>query len=311
MYFPLKFIFCVSRGQIMKLIPVNRFFCSFLLLCAAACVLQPVMAEAGTITIGYRGSGGTYIGDTIIFDGKNTFGDTTLLKITGPGLPSEGVPMNNLNGLFGTATSVGVDQDGMWKFVWYASNVPGLEKMQTAVYTFTATDSLNPRESAKTSLLLKRPDFSITVSPNPSNPGDYIELTGTTGHDITSVKIEITEASGKVLHSFTSPVGSSGDLSYNFHGDMGPGQYTVTVSNPSLKTPYRTVMSVVSPGGLIPVVTVMTRVQGSALPTAEMTGEVTPAPASETSPAKSPVAPLTILTALTAGVVIAGISRRS
>ena len=82
----------------MGIIPVNKIFCSFLLLCAAACVLQPVMADNGTITIAYRGSGGGYIGDTIVFDGRNTFGNTTLLKITGPGLPAEGVPVNNLNG---------------------------------------------------------------------------------------------------------------------------------------------------------------------------------------------------------------------
>jgi hypothetical protein len=296
----------------MGLIHLNRFFYSFLLLCAAACILQPVMAENGTISIAYRGSGGTYIGDTIIFDGTNTFGNTTLLKITGPGLPSEGLPMTNLNGPFGTATSVRVDHDGMWKFVWYAAHIPGLEKMQTAKYTFTATDSLNPGESAKTALLLKRPAFYITVSPNPSNPGDYIELTGIAEQGITSAKIEITDASGKVLHSFTSPVdSSSGSLSYDFHGDMETGQYTVTVSNPSLKTSYTTVMSVVAPGETQPVTTVMTQVQGSALPTAEVTEKVTPAPASETSPAKSPVAPLTILAALMAGVIVAGISRRS
>jgi len=295
----------------MGLIPFNRFFCSFLLLCAAACILQPVMAENGTITIAYRGYGGTYIGDTIIFDGRNTFGNTTLLKITGPGLPSEGVPMTNLNGPSGTATSVGVDQDGMWKFVWYASSIPGLEKMQTAKYTFTATDSLNPGESSTTSLLLKRPEFYITVSPNPSNPGDYIQLIGKAEQDITSAKIEISDASGTVLHSFTSPVDSSGSLSYNFHGDMEPGQYTVTVSNPSLKAPYRTVMSVVAPEGTQPVTTVMTQEQGSALPTAVVTEGVTPAPVSETSPAKSPVSPGTILAALMAGIIVAGISRRS
>lgn len=294
----------------MRLKPFKKFFCSFLLICAAACVLQPVLAEAGVITIAYRGSGGTYIGDTIIFDGKNTFGNTTLLKITGPGLPSDGVPMNNLNGPSGTATSVGTDSDGMWKFIWYASNIPGREKMQTARYTFIATDSLHSNESSKTSLFLRKPEFSITISPNPSNPGDYIELKGTADYAITSAKIEITDTSGNVLHSFTSPVGSSGDLSYNFHGDMEPGQYTVTVSNPSLKTPYRTVMSVVSPEGTTPVITLVTPEQGSALPTGEVT-EVTPAPASETSPARSPVAPLTVLAALIAGIVVAGFFRHS
>jgi hypothetical protein len=296
----------------MILIPLNRLFCCFLLLCAAACVLQPVMAEAGTITIGYRASGGIYIGDTIIFDGRNTFGNMTLLKITGPGLPSEGVPINNLNGPSGTATSVGVDQYGTWHFVWYASHIPGLEKMQTAKYTFTATDSSNPGESAKTSLMLKRPAFYITISPNPSNPGDYMELTGIAEQGITSAKIEITDASGKVLHSFTSPVdASTGSLSYDFHGDMGPGQYTVTVSNPSLKAPYTTVMSVLAPGATQPVTTIVTQEQGSALPSTEVTGGASPAPASGTTPAKSPLAPLTTLAALMAGVIMAGISRRS
>lgn len=295
----------------MGIIPVNKIFCSFLLLCAAAFVLQPVMAENGTITIAYRGSGGSYIGDTIVFDGRNTFGNTTLLKIAGPGLPSEGVQLKNLNSPSGTTTSVGVDQYSMWKYVWYASNIPGLEKMQTAKYTFTATDSANPGESATTSLLLKRPEFYITVSPNPSNPGDYIELIGSTEQDITSAKIEVTDASGKVLHVFTSPVGASGYLSYSFHGDMEPGQYTVTVSNPALKAPYKTILSVVAPEGTLPVTIIMTPETGSAIPTAEVTYEATPAPASETSPAKSPVAPITIFAALMAGVIVAGIFRRS
>ena len=48
--------------------------------------IQPVFADAGYVSISYRGSGGYYIGDTITFDGKNTAGNTTVVKITGPGL---------------------------------------------------------------------------------------------------------------------------------------------------------------------------------------------------------------------------------
>ena len=292
----------------MGILPEHKIFCTFLLLCAAACVLQPVMADAGTITIAIRGEGGTYIGDTIVFDGRNTFGNTTLLKITGPGLPAAGVPLNNLNGPAGTTTPAGVDQYGTWKYVWYASNVPGLDKMQTAKYTFTATDSANPEQTATTSAVLRKPEFYITVSPNPSNPGDYIELVGSTQQDINSAKIEVTDASGTVLHTYTSPIGSSGYLSYGFHGDMEPGQYTVTVSNPSLKAPYKTIMSVVAEEGALPVTTMMTTAQGSTIPTADVTDVVLPA--SPTSQTKSPVAPVTILAALMAGVILAGISRR-
>jgi hypothetical protein len=292
----------------MGLLPVNKIFCSFLLLCAAACILQPVTADNGTITMAYRGSGGSYIGDTIVFDGTDTFGNTTLIKITGPGLPSEGVPANNLNGAPGTTTSAEVDQSGMWKFVWYASNVPGLEKLQTARYTFTATDAAHPDESTTTSLMLKKPEFYIAVSPNPSNPGDYINLVGIAEQGISYANIDVTDGSGKILHSFTSPIGASGYLSYSFHGDMGPGQYTVTVSNPSLKAPYTTMMSVVAPGGSGPVTTVITPGQAVTVPAAGTTEETTPAPVP--SPTKSPVAPATVLTALITGVVFLGIIRR-
>jgi hypothetical protein len=156
--------------------------------------------------------------------------------------------------------------------------------------------------------MLKKPEFYITVSPNPSNPGDYINLVGISEQGIGYANIDITDGSGKVLHSFTSPVGSTGYLSYSFHGDMGPGQYTVTVSNPSLKAPYTTVMSIVAPGGSVPVTTVITPAQAGTVPAAVTTEETTPAPVP--SPTKSPVAPATVLTALIIGVISLGIIRR-
>jgi len=295
----------------MGILPVNKVLWSFLLLCTAACILQPVMAENGTITIAYRGSGGSYIGETIIFDGRNTYGNTTLLKITGPGLPSEGVPVNNLNGMSGSATPVGVDPYGMWKFAWYASGISGLEKLQTARYTFTATDSAHPGAYATTSLMLKKPEFYVNISPNPSNPGNYIELTGTAEQGITSAKIDITDPSGKVLHTFTSPVSSSGYLSFGFHSDMEPGQYTVTISNPSLKIPYVTVLSVVAPERALPFTPVRTPEQGSAVSPAYVTDAAASAPGSTPGPTKSPVTGTTILAALIIGVIVPVISRRS
>jgi hypothetical protein len=296
-------------------ITVNRIFCSVLLLVAAALILNTVVADNGTITIAYRGSGGSSIGDTVVFDGRNTYGNTILLKITGPGLPSQGVPVNNLNGPSGTATSVGVDLNGMWKFVWYASGIPGLDKLQTARYTFIATDSENPAASATTSLLLKKPEFYITVSPNPSNPGDYIELIGTAEQGINSAKIDIADASGTVLHTFTSPVGSSGYLSYGFHGDLGPGQYTVTVSNPTLKAPYRTLLTVVAPESVQSAGSVPALAPESAGTTTDMAGGVTTdvrtVSVAEPVPTRSPVASVTILASLMAGLIIVRTFRRS
>jgi hypothetical protein len=312
MYFPLKFKLLLLRGQKMGFLPEHKIFCSFLLLCAAACILQPVMAaDNGTITIAYRGSGGSYVGETVVFDGRNTYGNTTLLKITGPGLPAEGVPVNNLNGPSGATTSIDVDKYGAWKFVWYASSIPGGEKLKSGRYTFTAMDSLQPDKSATTLFMLKKPEYSVSVSPNPVNPGNYVEVIGTAEQGITFAKIDITDSSGKVLHTFTSPVSSSGYFSYGFHVDMNTGQYPVTVSNPALKSSFGTVLSVIPEGVTQPVTIVKTPVQESATRPAEVPVETTTVPVPKPSPTKSPVAPVTILAALMAGVIVAGSSRRS
>lgn len=294
----------------MKILPLRRIFCSLLLLFAAACVLQPVLADNGTISIAYRGAGGSYVGDTVVFDGKNTYGNTTLIKITGPGLPAEGVPANNLNGAVGTGTPVKGDQYGAWKFGWYASTVPGVEKLKTGRYTFTATDSVDPAKSATTLFMLKKPEYSITASPNPVAPGNYIELNGVAEAGISTAKIEIIDASGRVMRTYTSPVSSSGYFNYGFHEDMGPGQYQVKVSNPSLKAPFGTVLSVAAEGNSTPVAPVMTTEPVSPVPTTVMTEIASPVPATPTLPAKSPVAPVTVLAALVAGVFILRISRR-
>ena len=294
----------------MKILSLNRIFCSVLLLFAAACVLQPVLADNGTISIAYRGAGGSYIGDTVVFDGKNTYGNTTLVKITGPGLPAQGVPVNNLNGVVGTGTPVDGDQYGSWKFGWYSSSVPGVEKLKTGRYTFTATDSVDPSKSSTTLFMLKKPEYSITVSPNPVAPGNYVELVGTAEQGISTAKIEIIDAAGKIVHTYTSPVSSSGYFNYGFHEDMGPGQYQVKVSNPSLKAPFGAVLSVVAEGNSTPAVTALTPEQTLVVPTAGRTEMATPVPATPTMPAKSPVALVTILAALAAGMVAHGISRR-
>lgn len=291
-------------------IVVIRFFCSILLFCAAACILQPVMADNGTISIAYRGSGGGYVGESFVFDGRNTYGNTTLLKVSGPGLSSEGVPANNLDGLPGTGTPIEVDKDGAWKFGWYSSSVQGADKLKTGRYIFTATDSVNPNKSATALIMLKKPEYSVTASPNPVNPGKYIELIGTAEQGVAYAKIDIKDSSGNVLHSYSSPVSSSGYFSYGFHVDMAPGQYPVTVSNPSLKVPFGTVISVVSENGTVPVTTETVSVQVSAVPAADVTAETTAAPASDPAPTKSPVAPVTILAALITGIIASGISRR-
>ena len=63
---------------------LSRIISFLILFIAIAVCLQPVMAANDSISIAYRGAGGNYIGDTIIFDGYNHVGNITVLKVTGP-----------------------------------------------------------------------------------------------------------------------------------------------------------------------------------------------------------------------------------
>ncbi len=133
-------IFCLAGDLKMNNLRLNDHFFSIILLITVICIIPPVVAQSGTVTISYRGAGGYYIGDTIIFDGKDTVGNSTLLKITGPGLPPTGVPIYDLEGIPGSGNTVPMDTDGSWRFVWSTANIKGIDKLVTARYTVTAFD---------------------------------------------------------------------------------------------------------------------------------------------------------------------------
>ena len=227
------------------LVHTNRIF--FALLCLSALLLAvclPAGAVNGTISIAYRGSGGSYIGDTVVFDGYNTFGNTTLLRLTGPTLPEEGVPLLQADGVPGTSTSVEVDNKGFWKYVWYTGNIRGIGAIGTARYTITASDPGYPEETASTSIYLKRPEFSFVITPSTARSGEYIQLTGTSEKDSPSVHFEVADSSGKVVHTYDTSVSSSGYFNKGFHVDMAPGVYTITMSSPTVTTTTRGYLTV-------------------------------------------------------------------
>ena len=93
-----------------------------------------MLGDEGIVSISYRGAGGYTLGDVIYFDGRNTAGNTTLLKITGRTAGNR-VPVYNLDGNPGSGNTIPVNADGTWKFVWYSANIDGIEKIITARYT--------------------------------------------------------------------------------------------------------------------------------------------------------------------------------
>jgi hypothetical protein len=286
----------------MDMLRLNRRLCSFVLLVALILIMQPVLADAGSVTISYRGSGGYFIGDSITFDGKNTAGNTTIVKITGPGLPPEGVPLNDLNGIPGSGNTVPVNDDNSWKFNWNSMNTLGIENLVTARYTITAMDQANPEKTATTSILIKKPEFYLTIQQGLINPGDYVQLNGVAEKGVTYVMIDVTDSDGTKLHTFLSPVSGTGSFNYGFHADMPPGKYFVTVSNPSMKNSLMSPLTVVSQADS----TVTSVVLANATITQVSSPEITQPPAVVPSPTSAlPLSPLVVLAGLfiSAGII--------
>jgi len=287
-----------------------RIFCAILALLATALVIQPVAAANSSISIGYSGSGGSYIGDMIFFSGKFSGGDTVQLRISGPGLPPGGVPVNNLDAQPGTGTPIEVGPGGTWKFLWYSASAQGAGKLQTARYTFTIQDSSHPDVFSTTSIILKKPEFSASVSPDPSLNAEYVEITGVAEESTSSVRIDVSDSNGTVYHTFIAPVGSDGSFSFGFHVDMRPGRYTVVVSYPSMHSTLTVPMTVVSSrpsGNQTTGAAVNTSLPGQAVTgnPAQLpgTGSVTGVP----TPSRAfPLAPLPPLTAVLALAILGG-----
>jgi hypothetical protein len=209
-------------------------FPAVLLLIVLSLCIVPVYAENGTEYITYRGAGGYYIGDGVAFDGLNTVGNTTVIKITGPGLPAEGVPPYNLTDVPGTGNTVVTTASGVWAFYWDSSRAVGLDHLYTARYTFTVFDLSHPEISTSTSIMLKKPDFYASMTPNPASIDEYVQIAGQAENGASSIEIHVTDSSGNPVHTFNSPVSSGGYFNYGFHVDMPPGQYNVTISSPSM-----------------------------------------------------------------------------
>jgi len=288
----------------MDILHLIKYFYSFVMVIAVIGIIQPVLAQEGSMTISYRGAGGYYIGDPIIFDGKNTVGNTTLVKISGPGLPSQGVPVYDLNGIPGSGNTAPPNQDGSWKFVWFSANVMGVEKLVTARYTITAFDLTNPEKTASVSILLKKPEFYISPQQSQVNPGDYVQLNGNAERGDAEVKIDIADSKGTILRSYTSSVSGSGYFNYGFRADLQPGQYSVIVSNPSLKKVFRTSFTVVPFRESAPATTIPSPIS---TPSESISVPPKPSPSLTQPIASSPsVIPLSALTVI-AGLIISSI----
>jgi hypothetical protein len=271
----------------------------FFMLTLVMCMTGIVSAANGTVTITYRFAGDSYIGDTVYFDGTNTAGNVTVLKITGPGLPDAGVPLYDATGAVGSGNTIDVSTNNYWSFAWDTSRMKGSNLLQTARYTVTAYDRNHPEISSVIPVMLKRPEFYVIASQNPVAPGDYIQLTGFAEKGVSYVKIDITDPSGNIVHTFVSPVSTTGYFQYGFHVDMPPGQYRVIVSNPSMKSGLNQSLTVA-----IPITTQSNLTQSGTTAIPVLT---TPAPAPVTTspaPTNIPLSPICAIAGIAGAIAL-------
>jgi hypothetical protein len=124
--------------------------------------------------------------------------------------------------------------------------------------------------------------------------------------DVTYVKIDITDSQDRVLHTFITPVSGTGSFNYGFRVDIQPGQYMVTVSNPSIEKTLTRVFTVVSPGTSATVVTTP-QVTGTLVETTTVPAVSSPEATTVTGTSlttRVPLSPFTPLTGLVISVFI-------
>jgi hypothetical protein len=269
-----------------------RYFFAVLAVLFAAGMAAPVFA-ADQITIGYRGSGWYYVGDTVVFNGMNAVGNTTLIRITGPGLPAGGVPPYSPGGTEGSGNPAKFVEGKTWSFSWDTSMIDKT-KLSSGKHFVTVWDAEHPEITATTSIVLKQPEFYLRATPSTARHGDYITLNGIAEQGVSYVKIDVTDTSGNVRHTFMSPVVSSGSFSYSFHVDMEPGLYTVTGTNPSMKNMLKLMLTISEPTANITATsTVVTTVPASAATTEQAPTGTAAETTAAGSDATTPVAGLT------------------
>lgn len=189
----------------------------------------------GVIAIMIRGSTDFNIGDRIYFDGTSNASQSLVLKMVGPGLPSEGVPLDNPSGTAGSGSLVTVGSNHKWTYAW-DTNLLSNTSVQTAKYTIYAVDLANPTVSTKTAVMIHKRTLAFTLSPNPVPVGQTITLAGSTTADVTQIRFDMVRV--PELSNVRSSVGydillaADGSFTKQFHADLPEGTYVATVKTP-------------------------------------------------------------------------------
>jgi len=200
----------------------------------------------GGMTIVASTDGTSYTGETITLSGTNTESQITYLFIYGPNLNVEGAQIEGedlnprsepvINNDASTFEQVIVEGDGTWEWEWHTYNIP----LDVGTYTIFAVSQPKSKSHlidtayATTSVNLKKPTLSATISQPSVAKGDVLFINGFAEGDPSEVAIWIM---GKnYAYRYVSSVDGGSEFSYeitrSMTDNMASGQYYVIIQHP-------------------------------------------------------------------------------
>jgi hypothetical protein len=197
-------------------------------------------AAGSGVTISADGTQSYYLGEKVVFRGKNTGSEPTYLLMTGPNLPAAGVKLTSpktaaVSGNPGTFTVVTTNADKSWEYAFYTANLP----LDAGTYTIYAAgepktaDVLGP-DAANVGIVLKRPFIMAAPSASTVIQGQPFRVTGTAVGNIPEVQVWI--IGNNYVYTAKTPVNIDGDFTFTadaaLSGKLTAGQNYLFVQHP-------------------------------------------------------------------------------
>jgi len=198
-------------------------------------------SSAGTgVTIAADGSKAYFLGEKVVFRGKNADSDFTYLFLTGPNLKDTGAKLTSpgtaaVSGNPDTFTVVKTKPDKTWEYSFYTANLP----FDAGSYTVYATsqpkamDQLGQNANSD-GIILKRPFITAKISSSEVAKGQLFTVTGIAVGQPPSVQVWI--IGNGFAYTAKTPVNSDGAFTFNadsaLSGKLAAGQYYLIVQHP-------------------------------------------------------------------------------
>lgn len=205
--------------------------CIVLAMAAVPAVSGAFSGQDGTIAIGHIGDNQLTWGDVVSLSGTSNVSENLLLRLVGPGLPSDGVSLLNLSDTAGQPVTVG--SDSSWSYIWRTSWTTGTLPT-TGKYSIRASDANYPGIYSDFIIYFTKPAMTLNLSPTTIETGEYSTVYGTTGVETDTVKINVSRyGEATVLKMYDADVDSANKYSLPVRFLLSSGMYNVTVTNPA------------------------------------------------------------------------------